>query len=49
VKQSADFSGRPSIKLYTQVLGDNGVLFVDYDEKFKVQKKFMVNILKRYD
>ena len=48
VKQGSDFSGRPDIKLYTQILGKDGILFADYDKKFKTQKKFMVNVLKKY-
>ncbi|CAK8686991.1 unnamed protein product [Clavelina lepadiformis] len=48
VKQNDIFSGRPTIRLWYQVLGDNGRVFEKFGDKFVNQKKFALHTLKRF-
>ncbi|CAK8671504.1 unnamed protein product [Clavelina lepadiformis] len=47
VKQGDVFSGRTTLGLFHEALGDNGVAFVDYDDKMQNQRKFAIQALKR--
>ncbi|CAK8671502.1 unnamed protein product [Clavelina lepadiformis] len=47
VKQGDNFSGRPAVELFTDVLKFNGLVYVDFGGKLLNQRKFAMQALKR--
>ncbi|XP_076820807.1 cytochrome P450 2B1-like [Clavelina lepadiformis] len=47
VKQGDNFSGKTTMELFNDVLGNNGVVFVDFDDKMRNQRKFAMQTLKK--
>jgi len=40
IKNKEQFSGRPKIPIFEQVTEGHGIVFLDYDNKWKSQRKF---------